>query len=145
MGEYPDIFPDNFESDILPKDAKALDRKVFRIMKQGKIDRDGFLSTFEEIKLGKMPMPKRGIDINDPGTYSTSCYENYNELQYILKLVMKHHPRPIIVGGVTKGDCGLSQLTRERVLEKVDSLVDWWIFKNALPHNFFRKVDENEE
>lgn len=144
MSEYPDIFPKNFESDILPKEAKKFNRTVYRVMKSGVINRNEFISTFEEIQRKIIP-PKKKIDLNDPSLYSTSCSEDRGDIEFVLKLMMKHNPRPIIVIGETDGECGPSQLTKERVLGKNDSHVDWWIFKDALPHNFFRKVDENEE
>ena len=45
---YPECFPGNFETEILPKGAKEESRPVYRVMKSGTIDREGFISTYEE-------------------------------------------------------------------------------------------------
>ena len=49
---YPECFPGNFETEILPKGAKEESRPVYRVMKSGTIDREGFISTYEEIQRG---------------------------------------------------------------------------------------------
>ena len=38
---YPECFPGNFETEILPKGAKEESRPVYRVMKSGTIDREG--------------------------------------------------------------------------------------------------------
>lgn len=38
MSKYPKCFPENFEKDILPKDARNEEIEVYRIMKTGKIE-----------------------------------------------------------------------------------------------------------
>ena len=46
MGKYPDCFPENFETEILPKDAQENSRRVYRIIKYGdEISRKNFMST----------------------------------------------------------------------------------------------------
>lgn len=71
MKAFPDIFPDNFTTEILPKEAENRDRDVYRIIKSGIIDREGFISTYEEIERGIIPRRKR-LKLDDPKTYSTS-------------------------------------------------------------------------
>ena len=54
MKKYPECFPENFETDILPKDAKKENKSVYRVIKFGTIDRNGFEGTTKkEIKRGK--------------------------------------------------------------------------------------------
>jgi len=38
MKKYPECFPENFETDILPKDAKKENKSVYRVIKFGTID-----------------------------------------------------------------------------------------------------------
>lgn len=144
MNKYPECFPDNFEKEILPKDVKYENKSVYRIIKYGKIDREGFIGTYEEVQRGLRPLPKRGMDLNDPGTYSTSCNMEYSEAEYMLDVFMRHHPRAFIAKGVTEATCGPSQLTSERE-EREDTHVDWWIYKDANPQNYFKEVTEDEE
>lgn len=75
---YPECFPGNFETEILPKGAKEESRPVYRVMKSGTIDREGFISTYEEIQRGLIP-PKKKLRWNKPEIYSTSCNMDYSE------------------------------------------------------------------
>lgn len=84
------------------------------------------------------------MDLNNPGTYSTSCNMEYSEAEYMLKVFMRHYPRPFIAEGVTEATCGPNQLTSERE-ERDDTHVDWWIYKDANPQNYFREVKASEE
>lgn len=136
MGKFPECFPSDFESRILPKEAKEENRAVYRVMKYGKIDKDGFISTFEEIKFGLRPQGK--LDLNDPSLYSTSCYENREDLDYVLSILMRKNPSAFIVKGETERSCGPCQLTKERKKCK-DSHVDWWIYEESNPEQYFKK------
>lgn len=138
MGKFPECFPSDFESRILPEEAKEENRAVYRVMKYGKIDKDGFISTFEEIKFGLRPQGK--LDLNDPGLYSTSCYENRGDLDYFLSISMRKNPSAFIVKGETERSCGPCQLTKERKKCK-DSHVDWWIYKESNPEQYFERED----
>ena len=86
MNKYPECFPENFEMEILPKEAKKENKPVYRIIKYGTINRESFISTYEEIIRGLIP-PKRKMNWNDPGTYSTSCNIEYSEAEYALNIV----------------------------------------------------------
>ncbi len=143
MSKYPECFPDNFEKEILPKEAKHENKLVYRIIKYGKIDRDGFISSYEEVLRGLKPAPKKGIDLADPGEYSTSCNIEYAEAEYMLNVFMRHYPRPFIAKGVTEATCGPCQLTSERE-ERDDTHVDWWIYKDANPQEYFEEVNGND-
>ena len=143
MPVYPDCFPDNFASEILPKEAKYENKPVYRIIKFGKINRDAFISSYEEVVKGLRPAPKIGMDLDDPGTYSTSCNMEYSEAEYMLKIFMRHYPRPCIAKGLTEYKCGPCQLTSERE-ERIDTHVDWWIYKDANPQDYFEEVNSIE-
>ena len=140
--EYPECFPENFEKEILPKEAKEDEKDVYKIIKSGIIDRNGFISTYEEIKRGLIP-PKKCIDLSDPGLYSTSCNIERSEAEYVLNIFMRHQPKVFIAKGKTKPTCGPCQLTSESKEDKTTH-VDWWIYKNANPQLYFKEVNNNE-
>ena len=143
MKKFPECFPDNFETSILPNGARKENRHVYRVIKSGKIDRDAFISTYEEIQRGLIP-PKRKMNLNDPGLYSTSCNIEYTEAEYVLRLFMRHYPKPIIANGETEGECGPSQLTADR--EDVQGThVDWWIYEESHPQRHFTEVVDDEK
>lgn len=138
--KFPDCFPYNFVSEILPKEAREEDRCVYRISKSGIKCREDFLSTFEEIKMGRIPH-KKNINEKDPGMYSTSCFSDKKDAEYILKMLMRHNPPAILLYGTAKGDFGPSQVTSERDSSKDSkSHIDWWIYKNTDPQNYFEEV-----
>lgn len=143
MKEYPDCFPQNFASEILPKQAKEENKSVYRVIKFGEIDENSFISTYEEIQRKLIP-PKKHLDLNNPGIYSTSCNMEYSEARNMLDIFMRHYPKPFIAKGETEKTCGPSQLTSEREARK-DTHVDWWIYKNTNPEDYFKKVENDEE
>lgn len=147
MSKYPKCFPENFETEILPKEAKEEQRTVYRIMKSGKIDRHGFISTYEEIIRGLIPGKKRTVDKDDPSLYSTSCFMAYEEAEYALNLFMrKHYPNPIVAKGTTDRSCGPCQLTSERNPKKKGTHIDWWIYEDSAPQLYFKEItNETEE
>lgn len=140
MSKFPECFPENFESDILPKGAKKENKEVYRVIKYGEINRDSFISTYEEMKLGLIPMKKK-YNPQDPSLYSTSCNINSTELEYVLSVFMRHYPKVFIARGETEGSCGPSQLTSEREIKRKDGHVDWWIYKDSNPEKNFEEVE----
>ena len=138
MKEFPDCFPENFETEILPEDAREDNKDVYRVIKNGILDRESFISTYEEIQRGLIP-PKKRLNLKAPGTYSTSCNMQYSEAQYALNVFMRHHPRAFIAKGVTEGSCGPSQLTSERE-ERDNTHVDWWVYKGGAPQFYFNVI-----
>lgn len=143
MKKYPKCFPDNFETEILPEDAKEENKSVYRIIKSGIIDRDSFISTYEEMERGLIPRKKK-LDLNDPEIYSTSCNIDFSEAQYALNIFMRHYPKPFIAKGQTEVGCGPCQLTSERDKSKEGTHVGWWIYEKSDPQNYFKEVKENE-
>lgn len=142
MKKYPECFPENFETDILPKDAKKENKSVYRVIKFGTIDRNGFIGTYEEIQRGLIP-PKKRMKLDDPGLYSTSCNMKYSEAEYALNMFMRHYPKPFIAKGETEGSCGPCQLTSERE-KRSDTHVDWWIYEDTEPQIYFSEVSNSE-
>lgn len=142
MKKFPECFPENFETDILPEEAKEENKSVYRVIKYGSINRESFISTYEEMQRKLIPRKKR-MDLNDPGIYSTSCNMKYDEAEYALNIFMRHHPKAFIARGETEGTCGPCQLTSERE-KRSDSHVDWWIYEESQPQTYFKEVAENE-
>ncbi|HJC65937.1 MAG TPA: hypothetical protein H9931_04350 [Candidatus Enterocloster excrementigallinarum] len=137
MSKFPNCFPENFETEILPREAKEENRLVYRIIKYGTINRDSFISTYEEIQRGLIP-PKKRMNLQDPGLFSTSCNIDYSEAEYVLNLIMRHQPKAFIAKGETEGSCGPCQLTSER--EKTTSThIDWWIYDDSSPQLYFEE------
>lgn len=143
MKKFPPCFPDNFETEILPKEAKKENKSVYRVIKYGTINRDSFISTYEEIQKGLIPR-RKNINYNDPGVYSTSCNIARSDAEYALNMFMRHHPKAFIAKGVTEGTCGPCQLTSEREKGRKDSHVDWWIYEESEPQLYFKKEDKDE-
>lgn len=143
MSQYPSCFPDDFETDILPKGIHAEEKKVYRVMKKGIIDREAFISTFEETKRGLRPPGRKPIDERDPSLYSTSCNEDIAEAQCVLGLLSGHHPAAVIAEGVIHPSCGPWQLTSERENDRQDTHVDWWVYENSQPQVYFNEVKKD--
>lgn len=141
MRKFPDCFPENFESEILPRDAKCVKRHVYRIIKSGMINKSAFMSTFEEIKEGLIPPPKR-LNLSNPSTYSTSCSLTYDDLTYWLDVFMrKGNPKAFIAEGETDEICGPNQITSDRDSSNSNkNHVDWWIYADSNPQDSFQEV-----
>ena len=142
MKKFPECFPENFEKEILPEGAKTESKPVYRVIKYGSINRESFISTYEEIQRGLIP-PKKRMNLNDPGLYSTSCNIEYSEAEYALNIFMRHQPKVFIAKGETEGECGPCQLTAERET-RTDTHVDWWIYEEAEPQMYFDEVEKSE-
>lgn len=146
MGKYPECFPEDFEERILPKGAKPENKQVYRIIKSGIIDRDSFISTYEEIVRGSRCKPKK-LDLEDPGIYSVSCFMDLDDIEYFKNVFMRRNPELLVAKGITDSSCGPCQLTSERkpVKENSKSHVDWWVYQDANPQNFFEEMKINEK
>ncbi len=57
---------------------------------------------------------------------------------------MRHHPKASIAKGETEGSCGPCQLTSERE-PRTDTHVDWWVYEESEPQEYFKEVDGNEK
>lgn len=139
MKDFPDCFPPDFVKRLLPKEAKEQNLDVYRVIKNGQLNRESFLSTYEETIRHLRPFSAND-DKDDPSYYSTSCDLNAKQLEYFLKLTLKREPKAFIAKGTTNGSCGPSQITSERQNQKKSTHVDWWIYKDAEPQVFFKEV-----
>lgn len=130
--EFPECFPEDFKENILPADAKPEELTVYRLAIEGVINRNAFFSTFEDcIKNKKMTLRdvSQNYDLSNPSTYSTSCYEKYNEIKNACKCFKRHHSLTKIITGRTTLSSGVIQRTKERTGEG-KSHVDWWIYRD---------------
>lgn len=135
---FPDYFPENFEAEILPKDAEYDSLEVFRILINGRLDTQAFESTYKGVLDGSV---KRKVDLSDSGTYSTSCFYDREDVDYLLEMTFKkNHPAAKIAKGVTEASCGPHQITKKRDPSVTTSHVDWWIYKDVEPQNYFKEV-----
>lgn len=129
MPGFPDCFPADFESEILPKDVEYKAYSVYRILKQGILNREAFIGSFEEF-------PERFVRSRKAGSYSTSCYQDYAEIYNLLEFTFRDkHPEAILAFGTTEPICGPCKKS-----ESGSSHVDWWIFKDSHPEVFFEEV-----
>ncbi len=126
-----------FDSSKLPDNAKQQNiEEVFRICKKGKIDAEAFHSTYEEGTHNK------DIDLNDPSTFSTSCFEKLKDAKRLFKCIKKWNPSPVIAKGHIAYDSGFSLCDKDRFMPKKGSHVDWWIFCGEHPENYFEEWSE---
>jgi hypothetical protein len=136
-------FPEYMNNITLPEGAKEENIEVYRLCLTGKIEPDSFLTTFVEYtKLFSI----RDLDLTDVGSYSMSCYYNINDINRRLKFFNKKNPGiPNIAKGNTEISCGIIQRTRDRKrLSSLKSHVDWWLYDGAIPHEYFRKCETDE-
>jgi len=135
--KFPEAFPDNFETDILPKNIPPLTLQVYRICISGIIDKNAFLNTYESVQQGLQQKPPEW-DLDDPGIYSTSCFEKVKDARNILKCLKKYNPPAFIMAGEAPYTLGPLQRTIERTGKKT-SHIDWWLYRDADPSRLFYK------
>ncbi len=133
-------FPSYFENFRLPEGAKEQRIDVFRACKTQKVNRDSFLPTFEENNYSS-----EGFDSSDPGLYSLSTYEKPKDVKRFANMNNKFRPPYKIAKGVTEPSCGPSQRTKERKPKQKSSHVDWWIYENEEPHQYFWLIEDFNE
>lgn len=140
--KYPECFPPNFETEILPKGIQNIELFVYRICTNGIINKESFLSTFEEVQLGKKPMTKDWERrLKNPSTYSTSCDTNLDSIKNTLKCLKDYYPAPIIAQGTATFQHGPLQRTSERTGRETTH-VDWWLYSEADPSEDFAHCED---
>lgn len=140
--KFPDDYPDNLMELIIEDGAKEQLLNVYRVCNNGIINRDAFNSSFTDNKNKTIEgegIVNRDASLSDDlGVYSTSCFENSKEIERVLRMMQKHYPEPIIAQGVTDPSCGLSMRTKDSISrKKKGSHVDWWIYENTNPQDYF--------
>ena len=126
-----------FDHSKLPANAKQQDiEEVYRVCKKGKIDAEAFLSSYEE------GLHNKDMDLDDPSTFSTSCFEKLRDAKLLCKCIKKWNPSPVIAKGHIVYDSGFSLRDKDKAIPKKGSHVDWWIFDGEHPENYFEEWSE---
>ncbi len=137
MCTFPDFFPPDFEKFLKDKNICCVDREnVFRILRDGILNREAFYGTYQEHIMRKIPF-KRTVD---KLTYSTSCFDNMEAIKHVLDLSFRNEPNPKIAQGNIDKCCGPSTDPNDK------GHIHWWIYENAQPQNYFTIIpDKNED
>ena len=134
------IFPDYFQRFKLPDGAREELIKVYRACRSGQCDKESFLPSFEENGCVINPL----ADSADPGQYSLSTFEKPKDVKRFAGVVSDMKIPYQIAVGETNQRHGLVQRTKERS-KKRTSHVDWWLYKDASPHEEFEIIVNFEE
>lgn len=128
--KYPTEYPEKFEQTLIDCGAEQQEiPKVYRIAYEGVLNEETFESTYaNRMRRGKILTEEEKQNV---GTYSTSCYELLEDAIYTRKTFMRRQKKAKIVEGKLAKETGYSQRTKERVPEKEDSHIDWWIFDST--------------
>lgn len=153
---FPNNYPDNLLELIINDGAQEQNFEVYRVCRNGLVNRDAFNSTFQE-----KPNRKRRIssvvvnrdailnsnEVIDIGEYSTSVFENLKPAKRIITSMSKYTPEQIVAKGTTNPACGLSMRTEESKSKRncTKSHIDWWIYENSNPEDYFEEIDYREE
>ena len=136
-----EVFADYLDKFDLLKIARKESIKVYRACRSGKCDKASFLPSFEE----------KGCDENllsyptDPSEYSLSTYEKPKDIKRFASLTSDMKVPYQIAIGETKPQYGLVQRTKERNHKCRSSHVDWWLYKDAMPYDAFKIIDNFEK
>lgn len=145
--EFPDCFPPNFSKEILPQGLPDMQIEVFRVCTVGTISREAFLSSYEEMSLGKKPFPQYWEQRkNKPGSFSVSCNDSIQGGLNPLKCVRRPYPKAFLMCGIASSVFGPMQRTADRIPNYTDKThIDWWLYKDADPSPGFVEVEVSEE
>lgn len=126
-------FPAYFANFTMPDGAKPLSIAVFRACATGKVDEPSFLNTFEA-DYGANTSKVDEKDVSNPSIYSLSVYEKYKDVKRFATMTSKYKVPFTIAKGTTSLICGIMLQSHS----KKSSHVDWWLYKKAKPHRFFK-------
>ena len=150
---FPESYPSDLYDRIIQDGAanNTFDR-VYRVASYGIVNRDAFLSTFEEFTLPKTDLANRDVYLAslqqnyDIGDYSVSFYEKQKDAIRILKLKKRYYDGPALISGMILPEHGLSIRTRESAdknRRRKDSHVDLWKYERADMTNVFEIEEVN--
>lgn len=127
MKKYPECFPENFETDILPKDAKKENKSVYRVIKFGTIDRNGFMGRYiffdKVIQIGRLYLDYIFYEFeSEPILFS--CVDDEKKLYLCLCSEIRYGQKWIIT------ECELSTL-KALIDEKMD-IASAFLLKNEI-------------
>ncbi len=144
---FPECYPDNFlilmnKHDIINnKNILKDDTVLYRVAKNGEINRETFISTYEEYVSGLIP--DKDIDLDDLRTFSTSFDIKKSKIKKLLKIFNKSYPKAVAIEGTYCRNVGVAVKTIDwKEGYNSDHHVDWWIYKDSLPEKLFNKCLE---
>lgn len=144
-------FPAYFQNFVLPDGAVELELEVYRACKSNCVDKESFTPTFEELEYNKLSenqlkevLSNRSMKINDPSLYALSTFEKPKDVKRFAITNSACRPPMRIAKGITSTKCGLTQRTKERTRKRT-SHVDWWLYSESNPHEYFELIDDFEK
>ena len=145
MAVYPDSFPQDFETRILPAEASFTSHKAYRIAKYGAKDPRSYLCSWDEAVMEEKDLTSL-LATSEEERYSTSFSDRPEALEYILSVSMRVYPAPELVTGTTDPSCGPSLVGKLKKLKgkhkgEYHHHISWWIYSDAEPWNFFEKEE----
>lgn len=153
--EFPCVYPNNLLDLIVADGAEEKPIEVFRICRNGTVNRDSFVSSIQDPyrKIKDKEFVNRDSilwHINsdvDIGMYSTSCFESLKDAIRVFGMMVQSTPKQIVAKGITDPSCGLSMRTKDSKSHRRFSgtHVDWWLYKDAKPELFFREFSLERE
>ena len=123
-----------FNQSMLPEEAiQQSFEKVYRLCLNGELTHDSFLCTYMEHN------NIRDRQLNEFGTFSTSCYNKTRGIKRCLKCMRRNYPKVVIAKGSIKNDSGFSYLDKPK-----EGHIHWWIFVEEKPEDYFSIIEEGE-
>lgn len=145
--EFPECYPDNFfvlmeQYDIINnKNILNENTVVYRVAKNGILNKQTFFSSYEEYIYGLVP--DKDIDLDDLQTYSTSFDTKKSKIKRLLKMFNKNYPKALLIEGTYRSDMGVALKTIDwKENYTSNHHVDWWIYRESLPENLFKECLE---
>lgn len=135
------VFPSYFGNLTLPPEAKEQEIEVFRACRTHKLERESFLCTYEENGF-KITAGKRE---DDPQEYCMSTYAKLRDVRRFVIVDSKYQPPWGLAKGHTRGENGVSCMTKAWKEKHRSSHVDYWLYDGAEPWTAFELVDYDAE
>ena len=146
---FPDCYPSNLYEKIIEDGAKENTFSAYRVSNYNVINKDTFLSSFEEFCLESGNNINRDLyyayldGMQNIGNFSVSFFEEKKNAEMILKLKKKYHDGPILIYGNILPQYGLSMRTCDSKSHRKakKSHIDLWKYKDIDPSATFSKVE----
>lgn len=149
---FPKSYPNDLYDRIIADgaDHNTFD-PVYRVAVSGEINRDTFLSTFEECTAQESSLVNRDLSLRqstddyDIGEYSVSFFEERKHADRILKLKKKYNDGPVLIHGKILPEHGFSIMTKDsndpKRKNKKDSHIDLWKYEDVDLTCLFTKME----
>lgn len=136
-------FPAYFDQFELPDGIEyEKDIVAYRACPTGKVDRESFLSTYED-----QGFCLQDGQPNDPSVYSVSLDSRLKQLKRFANMTSRFQKPYCFAEGTIATECGPYQFTRDRKYlhdrkkYKNYTHIDWWLYEGATPWVHFHKVE----